>query len=494
MATTALMVKCIGVSKLSRFSVAVALLMYAGAAAAQTPQDWRLDIGGTVTVTGTDNVEIDQAERRSDLVTTTQFNVGVNRSSRTTTARLTGNLAWDAYAKTSRLNGLRYDALALVNSQLIDRRLDIDVRVNTTQQDVSGAGATSAVDRSIGSNQTQIVNVSASPTLRTTVRDWAVAEANYSVSGAFYFSTDTSPTAPPVSDAVIHRGRVSLSTGTRFPRFRLTGIATAEETNREASAQNSARRDIQADAEYQLYPRFRLTANVGYEEIEEPNFAADLEDPFGTVGFRWNPGTRTQITFNGGYRYQGPNFNGRISYTFGERLNLIVNYSESIENQQRLALGNLGDITFDELGTPVNTITGQELSPGGLPFDLQDNAFRRDAVSVSVSGLIGRNRYSIGGQYEVRDTNGVSSNTVGLNASLSRDLTERASLTLAGSIQETEQATTGTDRTWTARSVYRYRLSETFDLDARYAFVKRESIRSLTFHENVLRISATKRF
>lgn len=488
------MVSCVSAFKPLRFSLAIALLMHAGAALAQSPQDWRVNVGGTITVTGTDNVEIDQIERRSDMVTTTQFNVGLNRSSRTTTTRLSGNLAWDAYAKTSRLNGLRYDALALVSSQLFDRKVGIDVRINTDQQDVNSAGATSAVERSIGSNQTQIVNFTASPTLRTSVGDWAVAEVNYSVNGAFYFSTDTSPTAAPVSDAVIHRGSVSLGTGTRFPRFRLTGTATAEETNRETGSQNSARRDIQADAEYQLYPRFRLTANVGYEEIDEPNFASDLEDPFGTVGFRWNPGTRTQIVFSGGYRYQGANFNGRISYAFGEQLSLTVNYSESIETQQRLALGNLGDVTFDELGTPVNTITGQELGPGDLPFDLQDNAFRRDAVSVSLSGLIGRNRYSIGGRYEVRDTNGINGNTLGLNVSLSRDLTQRVSLSLVGSIQETEQALTGTDRTWTARSVYRYRLSETFNLEARYAFVKRDTVRGLPFHENVLRLSAAKRF
>lgn len=468
--------------------------MHVGTAVAQVPQDWTVNIGGTVTVTGTDNVEVDQIERRSDMLTTTQFNVGVNRSTRTTTTRLTGNLAWDAYARTSRLNGLRYNALALVSSQFFDRKLGIDVRVNTDQQDINSSGATSAVDRSIGSNQTQVVNFSASPTFRTTVSNWAVAEANYSVNGAFYFSTDTSPTTAPASNALIHRGRVSLGTGTRFPRFRLTGTATAEETNREGIAQDSARRDIQADAEYQLYPRFRLTANVGYEEIDEPNFAADLEDPFGTVGFRWNPGARTQIVFSGGYRYQGPNFNGRISYAFGEQLNLTVNYSESIETQQRLALGNLGNVTFDELGSPFNAVTGQELGPGDLPFDIQDNAFRRDAVNVSLSGLIGRNQYSIGAQYEVRDTNGVSGNTIGLNASLTRNLTERASVAFAGSVQETEQTVTAPDRTWTASSVYRYRLSETFDLEARYAFVKRETVRGLAFHENVLRISAAKRF
>lgn len=482
------------VPKSLTFLVGLASALHSTTAFAQQSPDVRINIGGTVTVTGTDNVEPEVAERRSDLLTTTQLNVAINRSTRTTSTRLSGDLSWDAYARTTRLNGLRYNALGLISSEFFNRRVGLDVRVNTTQQDISSAGATSAVDRSIGSNQTQIVNVTASPTFRTTVGTWAVAEATYSLNGAFYFATDTSDTAAPVSDAIIHRGTVSLGTGTRFPRFRLTGRASAEETNRESGGQDSARRDIQADAEYQLYPRFRLTANIGYEEIEEPNFAEDLEDPFGTVGFRWTPGPRTQITFSGGYRYDGPNFNGRISYAFAEQLNLTASYSETIETQQRLALGNLGNVIFDETGTPLDVLTGQELAAGDLPFDLQDNAFRRDAVDLSIAGLIGRNRYRISGRYETRDTNGIDGDTLSLSVDLSRDLSRRASVTLAGSVQETDQDLTGTDTTWTARTVYRYRLSETFDLEARYAFVKRESVRNVSFHENVLRLSAAKRF
>lgn len=474
--------------------IGFALSLNTPVAVAQTAQQWQLDVGGTVTVTGTDNVEPEQVERRSDLLTTSRLNLGLSRSSRNISARVSGNFAWDAYSRTTRLNGIRYNALGLVSSEFLDRRLSLDLRVNTDQQDVNSSGATSAVDRSIGSNQTQILNFSASPTLRTSIGDWAVAEARYSVNGAYYFSTDTSPTAAPVSDAIIHRGTVSLGTGTRFPRFRLTGSATAEETNREAGSQDSARRDIQADAEYQLYPRFRLTANVGYEEIEEPNFASDLEDPFGTVGFRWTPGPRTQITFNGGYRYQGPNFNGRISYTFAEQLSLSVTYSESIETQQRLTLANLGNVGFDELGTPIDNQTGQELAPEDLPFDLQDNAFRVDAVDLAFSGVIGRNRYRIGGRYDERDTNGVTSNSISINMDISRNLSQRTSASLGGSFQETDQAQVGIDRTWTGRAVYQYQVSESFDLDLRYAFVKRESARQISFHENVLRLSATKRF
>lgn len=479
----------------SLFLVTFALsLVETQVAIGQTSPGWRLDAGATVTVTGTDNVEPDQEDRQSDILTTTQFNLGLERSTRTTTTRLTGNLSWDAYARTSRLNGIRYDALALTSLQFYDRKLSLDLRANTNQRDTNSAGATSAVDRSIGSNQTQILNVTASPTFRTQVGDWAFAEAAYSFNGVLYFSTDTSATAAPVSDATIHRGTVSMSTGTRFPRFQLTGRATAEETQREGNGPDSARRDIQADAEYQLYPRFRITANIGYEEIDEPTFAADLEDPFGTVGFRWNPSSRTQITFNGGYRYQGPNFNGRISYTFGEQLILSVNYSESIETQQRLALGNLGDIFFDPDGIPTSEQTGQEVAAGDLPFDLQDNAFQRDAVNLTLSGQLGRNRYRIDGRYEVRDTNGVDSNTKSANFDISRELSPASSVSVGGGIQEIDQALSGTDRTWTGRATYSHRISETFDLNLRYAYVKRDSARNISFHENVLRLSAAKRF
>lgn len=469
-------------------------LLLATNAYGQAGPNWQLDAGATVTITGTDNVEPDQIERRSDLLTTTQFNVGLSRSTRATTTRLTGNLSWDAYARTTRLNGLRYNALALISSAFFDQRLSLDLRTNTEQQDTTSAGATSAVDRSIGSNQTQILNITAAPSFRTAVGDWALAEASYSFNSALFFPAETSPIEAPISDTIIHRGTALLSTGSRFPRFRLTGRATAEETQRGAGAQDSARRDIQADAEYQLYPRFRITANVGYEEIDEPTFAADLEDPFGTVGFRWSPSTRTQITFNGGYRYQGPNFSGRITYAFTEQLNLTINYAETIETQQRLALGNLGDIFFDPDGVPTNAQTGQEVAPGDLPFDLQDNAFQRDAVDLAISGILGRNRYRVSSRYEVRDTNGTISNSVSVNVDLSRELSPVSSLSLGGGFQETEQALSGSNLTWTGRAVYNYRLSETFNLSFRYGYVKRDSALNLSFRENVLRLSASKRF
>lgn len=465
---------------------------------AQGQSNWTADLGATVTVTGTDNVNLTSDEKKSDVITSTQLNIGTSHQTPITTLQVSGNLAWDAYARETSLNDLRYDALALFSTERFDRRFSFDLSANTTEQSISQGGVQSATDRALDSNGVQNFNINTQPTFRSALGRWALAEASYTFSGAYYFDADTVDGAAPLSDTRIHRGNVTIRSGPRLSRLALTGSASLEESEASAvptaAAQGSDRRDVQLRAEYSLRPRIRLTSDVGYEKITQSVAAGNIDDIFATAGFRWSPSSRTQVELSGGYRYEGPNFTGSVTYSYSELINVQVTYTESVETQQRLALGNLGNTAFDPSGAPVDIDTGAPADPSSNPFDLQDGVFRRDAVQASVSGARGRTQYLLGGTFEVRDQAGVETEQFGFNVSMSRQLSPFSTVSVSATYSDTSSPTGASAQTWNANGGYSYRISDTATLDFQYVYLDQASQLVDQYSENVIQLLLTKSF
>jgi uncharacterized protein (PEP-CTERM system associated) len=480
---------------------------------------WQFSADGGLDLTYTDNVLLTHDNRKSDFIVTPRAMFAARDTTMRTALVANAELDYDYYTNTHRLNGLRPTAGLTGLVDVFEDQLSVEGRLATDIQQISPEGALPATERSIGENQTQVVNYGVRPTWREHIGDTVQSEVFYDYSAVHFLDPPVGTAIVPASDTQQHLAQASLSNGTDFTRFGWVVLGAYQELDPSGkiTAANPRQRTWHAEGsgQYRLTDSFSLTARSGYDWFRGQVFIEDLQGPFGLGGFIWQPGRRLSLKAEAGYRYQGFNADAQLSYQAARSLNISVSYLRDVQNSQSILIANLANTGRDALGNPlIDPATGLPVNLSGLSTDDPNSpfnpnrsglgftnlAFKRDLFQAALGGRFGRNYYSVSTQYELRSAFIGDSHDTSVQASLGRDLTPRLSASIQGAYEEVGGAAAGVisginfaSRTKSGEARVDYRLGPTVTTTARFVHAWRNTT-LVSYAENAAVLSVIKRF
>ena len=459
------------------------------------PPGFHITPRGEVDLTYTDNVLVSNTNRQGDFIVSPGAGLLAEGSTAKSRYFVDGAFAYDFYKDTTSFDGARVHGLADFRTEMFDRLLDFDARASTGQQRISTFDRGPATERSFGGNQAQVTTYGATPTVRWSTGNFADVEASYDFQAVNYASAGASNTVVGLGDFYQHTGTLRLSNGSDFGRF---GWALGGSVQRQdRGGFNSDRYNGNASLTYLVRYNFQLIGTVGYDHIDEPNLTQTASGTFATGGFRWSPGTRTDIQFDGGWRYREPYFSGHITYAALRWMRLRGSYTETIDTPQSVVGRNLLNAVSGPDGVTRDPLTGLPVDPTISPFGLSNVPFRRKALELSVDGTVGRNSYALTGLYERRNAGASTAKDVRGTAALGRQLTPSLKGTLSLSYDRVTGSTISVGEkstTLQARAQLDYAVGHRTNVALSYIYQRLAAPPLVRTRENVGMLILTRKF
>jgi uncharacterized protein (PEP-CTERM system associated) len=462
---------------------------------------WSFFATGASDFTYTDNVYLTDTDRLSDFIVSPSASLTARRMTARSILNADLDVTYDYYTKNTRLNGLRPSALLDGFANIIEDTLTVNARLATDVQQMSSEDRVPAIRRNLDMNQTQVLNYGVTPTLRGRFGGGVEGEASYDFSAVHFLDPPAGSAASiRAGDATRHVGRARIgaeeSTAARLV-WSVSGHY--ERTHVDNFADGQPRRASgEGSAEYRLSGPWSLLARGGYDWIEEPTLAVQPDGAYGLVGAIWRPSQRTLVRAEVGYRYRDFNGAAQVQYELSQAFVLSASYQRDVQTDQRLLLDRLGNLGRDEFGNLIDPITGLPPDPNAIRFDLTNQAFKRDQVRIGISGSFQRNFYSLNGEFDRRDANGLGAKGWDASAILGRDITPRLQGSLSAGYSKTNADPGVTislhdSRTISAGARIDYEVTRTVRTTLRYAYMQRNST-IVRYSENALILSLSKTF
>jgi len=369
----------------------------------------------------TDNVLLTNTNRKGDVIASPSAGFTVRSQSTRTTITANGDVFYDKYKATPRLDGLRADAQLSAKANVIEQFFDIDARAATDLQQISSFAGAPASPRSFGGNQTQVANYGVTPAFKWRAGNLANFDTRYDISAVNYIRTAGSTAAAPSSDTLQQTIQTNIVSGSFFETLTWNANGSIQRMDRAGPGSSFNRRQVAASLLYAVFPNMQVVATGGYDDIRDASLASGIGGVNATAGVRWTLSPRTRVTFDGGFRYRDPYYSALITYGAGRAVVLRASYAVTIETPQSLANQNLSNVIRDEFGNLLDPVTGLPADPNDDPFGLNDQVFRRKAADVGLTGRLGRNIYNLSGSYEIRESV-IRATSLSGSASLSRQI------------------------------------------------------------------------
>lgn len=461
---------------------------------------WSFFATGASDFTYTDNVYLTETDRRSDFIISPSAGLTARRATARSILNADIDVTYDYYTKNTRLNGARPSALLDGFAHIIEDTLTVDARLATDVQQISSEERVPAIRRNLDRNQTQILNYGVTPTLRGRFGGGIEGEASYDFSAVNFLDPPVGATNLRAGDTTRHVGRARVGTEESAAarlHWSASGYYERAHVDNFVGAQ-PRRASGEGRVEYRLSGPWSVLARGGYDWIEEPTLAVQPDGTYGLVGAIWRPSQRTLVRAEVGYRYRDFNGEAQIQYQFSQALVLSASYQRDVQTDQRLLLDRLGNLGRDEFGNLIDPITGLPPDPNAIRFDLTNQAFKRDQFRVGVYGRFQRNFYSLNGEYDRRDADGLGAKGWDASATLGRDITPRLQGSLSAGYSKTVADPGVTfslhdSKTTSVGARLDYEVTRTVRTTLRYAYMQRDTT-IVRYHENALILSLSKTF
>ncbi len=461
---------------------------------------WSFYAVGASDFTYTDNVYLTDTNRIGDFIVSPRAGFTARRATARSILNAEANVTYDYYTKNTRLNGARPSALLDGFANVIEDTLTIEGRLATDVQQISNEERVPAVRRNLDRNQTQVLNYGVTPTLHGRFGGGIEGEASYDFSAVNFLDPPVGAVNIRAGDTARHIGRARIGTeDSSAARLLWSASGYYEKSHVDNFVGAQPRRASgEARAEYRLSGPWSLLARGGYDWIEEPTLAVRPDGAYGLAGAIWRPSRRTLVRAEAGYRYRDFNGEAQVQYQLSQAIALSASYRRDVQSDQRLLLDRLGDLGRDEFGSLIDPITGLPPDPNSSRFDLGNQAFKRDQVRLGMHGRFQRNFYSLAGDYERRNANGLGGESWGASGTLGRDITPR----LQGSLSAGYSKTTADpgfanslrdSKTTSAGARLDYDVTRTVRASLRYAHMQRRTT-LVRYRENALILSLSKAF
>lgn len=464
--------------------------------------DWIFTPAATLTATATDNVNgSPEGFEQSDLIISPTASLGVLGQGARVQLNLNYAISRDQFVKTDN-DDFRQNLLGFGRVELLEDQIFVESEASLSLAAINDEGTITSTDRVQQENQTQVTNFRISPVFRHHFGSWADSESRYRFSRAA-FSQDSNQgglQATP-SNSVTHSLTQNVTSGPNFGRLLWSFNSLTELTERADEDEPFKRSRAALSTEYVITRQISLLNSLGYEQIEDPSLDGQ-ETPdgaFWTVGGRWRPGPRTDISAEFGHRFGDRFWNGAASYRIAEGTTFLVSYDESVETNQTALNDRLSFVGADAFGNIIDIRTGLPINPNDPAFDLsdQDEVFLRRALNMSLAGASGRASYSLVAFYSEREgqPSGQVEASMGGTATFGWQLTRLTDISLQSSYRSLSEDLGDEQQTVNVRLALNYTLTDSVSGSTSYTHLRRMSDDPLDqLQENAISFSLRKAF
>jgi uncharacterized protein (PEP-CTERM system associated) len=349
-----------------------------------------------VTERFTDNVLL-QPRGRSDEITTLSPGAIVRYHRRLLDLSLDSTLDIARYAENGSLNQLRPFATGTGQARIVPEYLAVDVRTFATVQQTNRQFAIQSDVANGAPGQQTVYGYTLSPFLDHRFGSLANTELRY-LYGQTFVSTPNGATAPTpglgVSNSTLNDASTFIETGSSFTR--LLSRASADASTTSLPQGDFVHRNVDLGTQYALSRPLSVLSTFGYDDIQAPLLVQPLSSAYFLGGLQLVPGPRTKLRFQIGERYRDLSMIGEATYRLGEQSTARLSYTDRVSSQPTEFLTNLDNVSQDPFGNLVNRQTGLTFTPREqAALNLTNQPFRERLLTATVPVVDGRNTYTL---------------------------------------------------------------------------------------------------
>ncbi|MBL4665885.1 MAG: TIGR03016 family PEP-CTERM system-associated outer membrane protein [Sneathiella sp.] len=457
------------------------------AATSAHADDWTFDpfIGSSEQFT--DNVNSTTSGEESDFVTTIDLGFDLIGETRRTELDISYKFSQDYYAEHSELNGYRQNLIANGNIEILDDHFYVDGRLTFTEENLGSTGSTSAGDRTQSGGRTQVFNGNISPYYVQDFGTWATAVARYGYSETRFLEADVGDDGAPPADQRTNEFQINLESGIHFSDYKWAwdnSILSSESDVGESFVHILS----MGTAEFPINRLFSLIGTLGYDDFD----ADDIDDSevsglFGGAGIRFHPSSRTDVSFQIGYRFGDVVYDADLSYSPTSQDTITGSYVVSVQSADQ-SLAN----------TDLLDAEGELIQPEFSSTTYVDDVTKTKALRLSWTGSRGRNDYGLSTSFIDREVLSTDSTdrVVSIDGNFDRQLTPRANLAFNAGFSDVVDGQTVSEEENVTRfgTTYVYEFGNGLIGTAAYDFLERQNATSGDITENSFTISIKKTF
>ncbi len=301
----------------------------------------------------TDNVNLDNSNKESDLVVRVTPSIGVTTQGSRVSTQLNYSISGLSFNKTSSNNDIYQNLSSSANAEIVKNSIFLDGFANIRQVLLDQNKNASSDLVSGSQNTTSTYTYGLTPTWKKKWANYANSELSYAYNEVRFGGGSSG------NDSTGERIHFLMSSGSKFNQYfwdlNYDHNKTSYDNSGTSNNTNTNIRDTTTETSYvtlgyhysrQLDVRVRL----GYE-----NYDGTVSDGFGwTIGGNWHPNERTTLDASWGKRAFGRT--AFLDFTHrSKRITWQVNYSDDITNSRGQIINN------------SQAINNANINPGGLP-------------------------------------------------------------------------------------------------------------------------------
>ena len=440
-------------------------------------------VEGSVTYSDNINLDPDGFEQDETILTATA-GIDVAVQSERLSGQVSYAASYDTYLNNTNDDGLRHNLDTGWSAAIVPNLLYLDVGAGVSEVFIDSDDRFSGNPVANSNNRSRAYFGLVSPSLRKNIGGWANAELRYTLRGEAYEDDD-------IDGGYSHTVSAALSSDPRkFRRFGWAAVTEFEQYNPESDGEELDRWTSYVSVDVPVSRTLALTGTVGYDQFSN-NVSDDLAGLYGNVGVRYQPSERLSSQAFVGYRYDGIDYGGAITYA--ARRNLTA----SLAARRGVQFSNFDN--DEALLTALNGNNGGLQNNLNPTFAVQDADAVVDTLQATVAGAVGKTGWTAGVTAVHRDFDNVfeDETVVSANLGLTRALTNRLTGELGAGYSQFQQDGSSIDdfSTLALGAGLTYQLTEIVNVFGRYTYTERFADDSLDeFKENAGVVGVTASF
>lgn len=476
--------------------LSVAVVSVVAATQPASAAKWRITPRLDVEVAYTDNVDLDNVGKESDVV----FRVEPGLAIKAEGNRLKFQADYDAtfmhFVNDGR-SQIRNHLRSKLHAELIEDHFYIDATAIMAEPFVDNTGSVTFSDTNFSINRRQTMSYSVEPTFKHRLFDIADMQWNY----LFRYVTvaqprEDDPTPRSIDSYLSHGGRVSADSGDRLGRFHWN-VTGEYDRRRRGDGRDSEEMDAALNLEYRVVRWLGVTGSAGYEKLTDPDLDDEINGLSWNAGLRFNPSRNTDVKLWYG-KQDGENAFGADALYRHKRWKFGVTYQHEITTTHRRFADINEDGQFNDFDYFVSDF-GSLLDPDDIVFGIENDTFKSNRLEVNAQWEKRLFSWDARAYYEIRqfDTTNREVHEYDITTRFSQRLSHRTRVVLHLRHRHTDfdLGASRVDNFYGARAELHYTFSKYLDAELAYVFSMLDSNLSMNDQtENVIQLNMRATF
>lgn len=452
--------------------------------------DLELDVRGEWKATFSDNVLLDNENKKSDVALS--FSAGLNLRYKTDRVSFSVDYFPEYYYfLRDNSTDLRHSLYLSLDGDVIKNNLSILGRAGIQQEFLDRTGSFSQNDATISDNRRTIQNYTTRAIWQNKFRDLATLSAAYEYglvrSPADNLDDDTLSVF--FSDTNSHNFNVGLSAGSFFNRLTWDASFSYQKVEKSLVEEDFSEKDYLGSLSYEFNPYVSASIGTGYTDNNAQSDDLSLNDNYTYYAIDIRPGPKLSIEASR-KEYPTKNYDSlSLRYLVTKRLTLTVNHDVDFTSNSLQLAERLDQLDYEQT-FGIDDGTGVPVDNSDISFSLTDVDYEQYVWRVKLQYQKRRDDFYISYSDEKRiyDSDEPDAISWGLNAGWSRQINQSTEMYMNGSYRRNITGNSARiDDYYTYEAGWQKTLSRYFNFTASYVHSERvSSDESGNLNENAL--------